>query len=279
MGSLACETVIVLAFLLGESLLDDGLQLTTFGMSHLFVKLAKLPERDLAKLANPLAIGCHFEGPFSEKEDGASGSNYYDGNETEAIKYAAEQSCHSRDLQPHLFCVDTLKHNGNFIRLFDILILLFTGFPAPNRRDQSEVDSRYTSAIWSSGVHCHVELLNFHSDQISVEGLVVEHTVLTFCYRLRRHGKSFEIAPTRLLRSMGWSYRYRSGFLYKRLSCTINSLLVVDESIHHWITMQWKDLSGKLRTVRPTCQKRDGLEMNLFSVAFTCVMTLGIQLS
>lgn len=39
--SLACETIIVLAFLLGETFLDDSLQPTTFGIRHLFVKLSK----------------------------------------------------------------------------------------------------------------------------------------------------------------------------------------------------------------------------------------------
>lgn len=60
-------------------------------------------------------------------------------------------------------------------------------------------------------------LLNFHVEKISVEGLVGEHIVLTFCYRLRRHGKSYDIAPTRLLRSMGWNYRYRSDFQFNRI--------------------------------------------------------------
>lgn len=39
--SLACETIIVLAFLLGETFLDDSLQPTTSGIRHLFVKLSK----------------------------------------------------------------------------------------------------------------------------------------------------------------------------------------------------------------------------------------------
>lgn len=298
--SLACETIIVLAFLLGETFLDDSLQPTTFGIRHLFVRLSKASLVAKERTHDEITLE-EFAKLDSHK---FKGTNYV--AEQAALLEPVVRRIHQnhnydvRSIQRRLFCEETFEHNnGNFIRLFDILILLFTGFPL-NRRDKSEVDSHYTSAIWSGGVYCYLDvlrnlsdeyqqastihvgrgciqssnqvydmvldpeqppiwedsfitrdvppaLLNFHVEKIAVEGLVGEHIVLTFCYRLRRHGKSYDIAPTRLLRSMGWNYRYRSDFQFNRFG---NRKLVGQKSVDEWRTSLCETLLWKIRNGR-----------------------------
>lgn len=299
--SLACETIIVLAFLLGETFLDDSLQPTTFGIRHLFVKLSKASL--VAKERTHDEITLEEVAKFDSQK--FKGTNYVAEQAAllEPVARPIQFKTHDYDvrgIQRRLFCEETFEHNnGNFIRLFDILILLFTGFPL-NRRDKSEVDSHYTSAVWSGGVYCYLDvlrnlsdeyqqastihvgrgciqssnqvydmvldpeqppiweesfitrdvppaLLNFHVEKISVEGLVGEHIVLTFYYRLRRHGKSYDIAPTRLLRSMGWNYRYRSDFQFNRFD---NRNPISQKSVNEWRTSLCETLLEKIRNGR-----------------------------
>ena len=108
--------------------------------------------------------------------------------------------------------------------------------------------------------------------------------MLTFCYRLRKHGKSFDIAPTWLLRSMGSNFRYRSDFQSDRLYRVTHSRqeaietrvinTVQHQKFDKWLTTVNKTLlEKKKRPGKPAGGGQDGLEMILFYVASTCVMT------
>lgn len=107
------------------------------------------------------------------------------------------------------------------------------------------------------------------------KGLAGVHNMLAFCYGLRRHGKSYDIAPTRLLDPwVGITVIDRTFNLIE----LVTGRLVKNKSMHGiicYVNRSWR----KLGTVELAGGRRDGLEMTLFYVAFTCVMTHGIKLS
>lgn len=153
-SGVACETIIILSFLLGEIVFDDNVNLTTLGMRSLYTKVHSSVGRGPKNNTSLLKKDEHTMSHIRMARHGND-------HETNKIKNRGESQ-----IQRRLFVVDTLEHtNERFFELFDLFVILFTGFPAPYSSDGITTNDRsYTSAICYGGLYFYLDILRNLSD-------------------------------------------------------------------------------------------------------------------